>query len=164
VGPPIYGSGGQLYTGAAINKEMFERVYAAWLKCKHQFFGVCYDDVNVTAPEKPLEKAIEIVKHMEYGYADCVGAFNRDQDGGDFKDYCSRFWIVPTFKLSQCSWDETWKRWEYPDFEGPWLRWSGLKCALLPGLEFNHLLSEHDEQGVDVGFRVEYYVGRKVKA
>lgn len=161
-GPPIYGSEGQLYSGAAINKEMFERIYPGWLRCKHQFFGMCYDDVVVTAPEKPLEKAIEILKHMEYGYPDCVGAFNRDQDGGDFKDYCSRFWIVPSHLLLKCSWDETWQMWTFPDFEGPWLRHSGLKCGLLPGLEFNHLLSFHDHLGLDAGWTVEHYRGREV--
>jgi hypothetical protein len=156
VGPDIYGSGGQLYTGGAINKELFERVYPEWLKCKHQFFGMCYDDVVVTAPEKPLEKAIEILKGKAIT---CVGAFNRDQDGGDFKDYCSRFWVTRRDLLAPCTWLETWKRWEFPDWEGSWLRWSGLKCSLLPGLEFNHLLSYHDHLGLDAGWTIEYYRG-----
>lgn len=159
VGPPIYGSEGQLYSGAAINKELFERVYAAWLRCEHHFFGLCYDDVIVTAPEKPLGRAIDYLYLRRH---DCVGAFNRDQDGGDFKDYCSRFWVTRRDLLMPCSWIETWKRWEFPDFEGPWLRHSGLKCGLLPGLEFNHLLSFHDHLGIDAGWTIEHYRGREV--
>lgn len=162
VGPPIFGSEGQLYSGAAINKEVFERVYAAWLKCEYQFFGMCYDDVVVTAPEKPLEKAINYLQFSCFDHVYCVGAFNRDQDGGDFKDYCSRFWITPSSMLLKCSWEGIWPRWHFPDWEGNWLRWSKLKCGLLPGLEFNHLLSYHDHLGLDVGWTIEYYRGREV--
>lgn len=159
VGPAIYGNEGQLYSGAAINKEIFERVYAEWLKCKHQFFGMCYDDVVITAPPKPLEKAIE---SLQLDGVNCVGAFNRDQDGGDFKDYCSRFWVARTNVLRTCSWGDLWGRWHFPDWEGAWLRLSGLICGLLPGLEFNHLLSYHDHLGADVGWTIEYYRGREV--
>lgn len=159
VGSDIYGSGRQLYTGGAINKEMFERIYAAWLKCKHEFFGVCFDDVVVTAPEKPLKRAIGL---LEVTQIQCLGAFNREAEGGDFKNYCSRFWVTYRALLSSCTWEETMRLWEYPECEGPWLRWSGLKCSLLPGLEFNHLLSLHDEAGKDRGWRIEYYRGRNV--